>query len=252
MIDSHGNLVGINTAILSSAGGNQGIGFAIPINLARNVMDQILKHGKVVRGWLGISIQDVTPAIAKAFSNPQARGALVSGVDPKGPSASSGLKQGDAIVALNGKPISGPNDLRLHIAEMPPGDVAHLQVVRDGRNQDISVKLGELPESSEPVQGKQGKAGPLAGVQVEALTPDTAQQLNLPADTKGIVIDAVDPDSAAAAAGQQHGDVIEQVNRKPVATVSEYDQAIKQAGKQSIVLLVNRGGTRTFIVVEPE
>jgi serine protease Do len=148
--------------------------------------------------------------------------------------------------------LSGPNDLRLRIAEMPPGDVAHLQVVRDGRSQDISVKLGELPESSVPAEGKQGKSGPLAGVQVEALTPDTAQQLNLPADTKGIVIDAVDPNSAAAVAGLQRGDVIQEVNRKPVATVSEYDQAIKQAGKQSIVLLVNRGGTRTFIVVEPE
>jgi serine protease Do len=253
LIDAHGDLVGINTAILSSAGGSQGVGFAIPINLARNVMDQIIRNGKVVRGWLGISIQDVTPAIAKAFNVSETHGALVSDVDPKGPSAHSGLKQGDVITRLNGKPISGPNDLRLQIAEMEPGSVAHLQVDRTGQSQEIGVKLGELPEQHAQVAANQGRAtGPLAGVQVEALTRDTARQLNLPADTRGVVVESVSPDSAAASAGLQRGDVIQEINRKPVNSVGDYEQALKLAGSnQPLVLLDDRGGTRSFVVVHP-
>lgn len=253
LIDARGDLVGINTAILSSAGGNQGIGFAIPIDQARAVMDQILKNGKVVRGYLGISIQDVTPAIAKAFNVPTS-GALVSDVDSKGPSANSGLKQGDVIVSLNGKPVSGPNDLRLRVAEMAPGSVAHLQVASNGQTHEVGVKLGELPESPVAASAKQGTAtGPLAGVQVETLTSDTARQLNLPLGTKGVVIESVQPDSTAASAGLQRGDVIQEVNRKPVASASDFEQALKQAGeKQSVVLLVDHGGTRIFVVVNPQ
>ncbi len=254
LIDSRGDLVGINTAILSSAGGNQGIGFAIPINLARNVMDQIIRNGKVVRGYLGVSIQDVTPAIAKAFNLKEDRGALVSDVDAKGPSAGSGIKQGDVIVGLNGEPVSGPNGLRLRIAEMAPGSIAHLQVISNGQSHEINVKLGQLPEGATAAAAKESTAtGPLAGVQVETLTPDAAQQLSLPADAKGVVIDSVPADSAAASAGLQRGDVIQEVNRKPVNSVAEYEQAVRQAGnKQSVVLLVARGGTRIFVVVNPQ
>jgi serine protease Do len=255
LINTSGALVGINTAILSSAGGNQGIGFAIPINLARNVMDQIIRNGKVVRGYLGVSIQNVTPAIAKAFNLSRSNGALISDVDAKGPSAQSGLKTGDVIVGLNGQPITGPNELRLRVAELAPGSVAHLQVVSNGNSHETDVKLGELPESAGKTSGpKEGSAtGPLAGVQVEALTSDAAQQLNLPADTKGVVIDSVAADSAAAEAGLRRGDVILQINRKPVTSVGEYEQTLKQTGdKQSIVLLVERGGARIFVVVEPQ
>ena len=253
LIDTRGDLVGINTAILSSGGGNQGVGFAIPINLARNVMDQILKNGKVVRGWLGIAIQDVTPSIAKAFNVPETKSALVSDIDPKGPSADSGLKRGDVITGLNGKPITGPNELRLRVAEMAPHSVAHLQVVSDGRSHEVNVKLGELQEGRAVAEAKQGtEKGPLAGVQVESLTPDTAQQLNLPANTKGVVVDSVSADSDAAAAGLQRGDVIQEINRQPVNSVGDYEQAVKKAGdKQPVVLLADRGGTRSFIVVHP-
>jgi len=253
LIDTRGDLVGINTAILSSGGGNQGVGFAIPINLARNVMDQILKNGKVVRGWLGIAIQDVTPSIAKAFNVTETKGALVSDIDPKGPSANSGLKRGDVITGLNGKPVTGPNELRLRVAEMAPDSMAHLQVVSDGRSHEIDVKLGQLHEDRAVAEAKQGTAtGPLAGVQVESLTPDTAQQLNLPANTKGVVVDSVSADSDAAAAGLQRGDVIQEINRQPVNSIGDYEQAVKKAGdKQPVVLLADRGGTRSFIVVHP-
>ncbi len=253
LIDAHGDLVGINTAILSSGGGNQGVGFAIPINLARNVMDQILKNGKVVRGWLGIAIQDVTPSIAKAFNVSETKGALVSDIDSKGPSANSGLKRGDVITGLNGKPVTGPNELRLRVAEMAPDSVAHLQVVSDGRSHEIDVKLGQLHEGRAVAEAKQGTAtGPLAGVQIESLTPDTAQQLNLPANTKGVVVNSVSADSDAAAAGLQRGDVIQEINRQPVNSIGDYEQAVKKAGdKEPVVLLADRGGTRSFIVVHP-
>jgi serine protease Do len=251
LINARGELVGINTAILSSAGGNQGIGFAIPINMARYVMEQILKNGKVVRGWLGISVQQLTPALAKAFDVPTPNGALVGDVDPKGPSAGADIKKGDVIVGLDGQPITGPNQLRLQISEMAPATVAHLKIVRNGQPKDVSVKLGELPETLTKSPGsEQGAEGPMAGVQVEQLTPDIAQQLKLPTDTKGVVVDSVQSGSPADDAGLQHGDVIEQINRQPVPNVSAYEHALQQAGKQSIVLLVNRGGTTTFVVVQ--
>lgn len=151
--------------------------------------------------------------------------------------------------------MSGPNELRLEIAEMAPASVAHLEVVSNGKTHETDVKLGELPESSSATaEAKEGTTtGPMAGVQVEALTPDTAQQLNLPANTKGVVIDSVSSDSAATEAGLQRGDVIEQINRKPVTSVKDYEDDLKQAGnKQSIVLLVDRGGSRIFVVVNPQ
>jgi serine protease Do len=252
LINARGDLVGINTAILSSAGGNEGIGFAIPINMARYVMQQILEHGKVVRGWLGISIQGLTPALGKAFNVPSLNGALVGDVDQKGPSANS-LKKGDVIVGLNSQSVTGPNELRLQISEMAPGTVAHLKVLRNGQPQDVSVKLGELPGASpKATSTEQGAPGPMAGVQVEPLTPEIAQELKLPSDTKGVVVDSVEQGSAASDAGLKRGDVIEQVNRKPVTNVNDYQQAVQTAGKKAVVLLVNRDGTTAFVVVQPE
>jgi serine protease Do len=244
--------VGINTAMLSSnSGGYQGIGFAIPINMARNVMEQILEHGKVVRGWLGVSVQDVTPALAKSFGISQPQGALVGDVDPKGPAANSGLQRGDVIDAVNGQPVTTPNELRLQIAAMAPGTVAHLKVTRNGHPQDVAVKLGELPESAlKPTSSESSSGGPLAGVQVERLTGDVARELKLPASTKGVVVDSVPSGSAAAEAGLRRGDVIQEVNRNPVAGVNDYQHAVEQAGKQPVTLLVNRDGTTAFVVVQ--
>jgi len=252
LINARGELVGINTAILSAnGGGNAGVGFAIPVNLARYVMDQILKNGKVVRGWLGVSVQAVTPAMAKAFDVPKPEGALVGDVESNGPSAGSGLQRGDVIAGLNGQPVSGPNELRLKISEMAPGAIAHLKVLRNGQPQEISVKLGELPGSSKQHASSQpgSAAGPLSGVQVEPLTPQIAQQIKVPADTKGVVVDSVRSGSSADNAGLRQGDVIEQVNRKPVSSVNQFDRDVQMAGKQPVVLLVNRGGTTAFVVV---
>jgi len=251
MIDLHGNLVGINTAILTGgSGGNQGVGFAIPINLARNVMDQIRAHGKVVRGYMGVYIQDVTPEIAKQFHLNETRGALIGDVSAETPGARAGLKRGDVILALNGQEISGANELRLQISQTPPGTPVKLKVWRDGKTQDTNLTLGELPEKAEKASMGEEGGGALEGVDVENVTPEIAQQLGLKANAHGVVVTSVDPSSAAGSVGLRQGDVIQEVNHKPVTNVEEFRRAMTGAEKQSALLLVNRGGVTSYLVIE--
>ena len=254
LINARSELIGINTAILAGNGGaGQGIGFAIPINMARYVMEAILKHGRVVRGYLGVSIQEVTPDIAKAFNVPAEKGALVGDVSPDGPAAKAGLKRGDVIEEINGEPVTGPNDLKLKIASMPPGSVVHLKVNRNGQERDIPVTLGELPEkAAKGPSDTSGDNSPMRGAQVDELTPDIAHQLGLPPNTKGVVVTDVDPGSSAADAGLRPGDVIQEINHKPVTSVRDYQQALRQAGKGPVVLSVNRQGTTAYVVVGGE
>jgi len=253
MIDLHGNLVGINTAILTGGGGgNQGVGFAIPISLAKNVMDQIMTHGKVVRGYLGVYIQDVGPDVAKAFGLEQAGGALIGDVSPNTPASRAGLKKGDIILKLNGEPVDSRNQLTLRVSQTPPGTPVDLSIWRDGKAQDVKITLGELPEKSAKEEGEETKGnGALEGVNVENVTADIAQQLNLPTGTQGVVVTDVDPSSPAATTGLSRGDVIQEVNHKPVHNVEEYNQAISNSGKKPVLLLINHGGRTNFIVVEP-
>jgi len=254
LIDVRGDLIGINTAILSGGGGNQGIGFAIPIDLAHHIMDQIVEHGKVIRGYLGITIQQVSPEMAKAFGLSQGGGALVGDVTSDGPAAKAGIQRGDIILQLNGTPVTSQDDLSLRVSEMAPGSVAHLQVYRNGHTQEIDVTLGTFPENAQTAQNNnenQGAAG-LKGLQVQNLTADIRQQLNLPATTSGVVVNQVDPDSAAAQAGIQQGDVIQEVNHKPVHNVDEYQAALAGTANQPVLLLIDRGGTTLFVVVEPQ
>jgi serine protease Do len=252
MIDLHGDLIGINTAILTGGGGgNQGIGFAIPINMARSVMDQIVTHGKVVRGYLGLLPQDISPTLAKQFSVNQPGGALVSEVEPDTPAAKAGLKRGDVILRLNGQPVNSANDLRLRISQTAPGTTVKLGVSRDGKTQDFSVTLGELPEKvAQEGTGSEKGPGGLQGVEVQNLTPDIAQQLQLAPGTRGVVVTSVDP-SSPADSELNRGDVIQEVNHKPVVNVDQYRQAIALAGNQPVLLLVNRGGATQYVVIEP-
>jgi serine protease Do len=253
MIDLHGNLVGINTAILSGgSGGNQGIGFAIPISMVRNVMDQIESHGKVVRGYIGVHIQDVTPDIAKQFGLNQTGGVLIGDVSPDTPGAKAGLKRGDIIEALNGQPMVDANQLRLNIAQTPPGTSVKLTIWRDGKTLEKTLTLGELPETAEKSSQGEESGGALEGVEVQDLTPEIAQELNLPTGTHGVVITSVDPSSVAASQGLSRGDVIQEVNHKPVTNVDEYRHALAGAEKQSVLLLVNHGGVTRYIVVGPQ
>ena len=253
MIDLHGDLVGINTAILShGSGGNEGIGFAIPINMAHSVMDQIVTHGKVVRGYLGVYIQDVTPQIAKAFNLKQAGGVLIGDVTPDTAAAKAGLKKGDVILAVNGEAVNDRNQLALRISQMAPESSVKLTISREGRTQDVNVTLGELKDKPEQAGPSESSGGGLEGVNVQELTSDITQQLNLPAGTRGVVVTSVDPASAAAAAGLSRGMVIQEVNHKPVNSLSEYREALASAGKdQPVLLLVNQGGITNYVVIEP-
>jgi len=257
LIDTHGSLVGINTAILSGeTGGNQGIGFAIPANLAKNIMDQILKSGKVTRGFLGITPQELTPEMAQAFNVPNTHGVAVATVVPDSPAAKAGLKVGDVIVAVNGTTVEDVNSFRLQIAGFAPGTTVQLRVNRSGQTLDIPVKLSTFnleAENNGPGAGNLpggGEKGALNGVSVQSLTPDLRQQLQVPEGTQGVVITDIDPNSQASAAGLQQGDIIEQVNRKPVNSVSEFNTAVRAgASSQSTLLLVRRGQGSQFVVV---
>lgn len=269
LVNLHGDLVGVNTAILSNGGGgmmgeeggNEGIGFAIPINMAHSVMEQLMAHGKVSRGFIGVQLNptDVNEALAKQFGLSQPGGALVAGVEPDTPGSKAGLKAGDIILKVNGQPVASNNDLRLRISQTAPGTAVKLTIFRDGKTFDTDLTLGTLPtetaNNTSPSQGNQnGVSGGLKGVQVQAVSGDISQQLQLPTGTHGVVVTSVDPDSAAAAAGLDRGQVIEEVNRKPVTSVESYRQAIAAAGSQSVLLLVydaQRGGT-AYIVVQPE
>jgi len=251
LVNVRGQLIGINTAIIAPSGGNQGIGFAIPSNMARQVMEQILDHGKVIRGWLGVVIQPVTQSVARAFGLGEPRGALVGDVTPDSPAARGGLQRGDIIIELNGRPVTDSRDLRLRVAETAPGTTVRMKVFRNGSERELSVTLGEMPpEQGEARRGGGGKTpGALEGLSVTELTPNIARQLGLPRWTRGVVVDQVVPGSAAAEAGLRRGDVIQEVNRTPVASVAEFRRAVRRAGGGPVLLLVNRGGTTSYVVV---
>jgi serine protease Do len=253
LVDDEGHLIGINTAILAgNSGGNQGIGFAVPINMARHDMDEILAHGKVEHGYLGILPQDVTPALAKAFHSGDTNGALVGEITPDSPAAHSNLKQGDIIVAVNGQAVSDASQLRTKIGMLDPNQTVTLKVLRNGSTENVPVTLGNYPSREEraSVSEPNGGDNSLKGVTVETLTADTAQELKLPASTKGVVVDQVDPASHAAEAGLKPGDVIQQVNHQTVSNVKDYSQAVSSARKDdSVLLLVDRSGSTMFLAV---
>jgi serine protease Do len=250
LVNDRGELVGINTAILShGSGGNEGIGFAIPVNLARSVMTQILDHGKVNRAYLGIMVQDVTPGISKAMGLKEMKGVLVGDVSPSGPAQRSGLQRGDVILEVNGKPMSDSRELRMTISMMSPDSTVNLKLMRDGNTRDTSVKLGELPADKDQADAPEGSSEQgrgLEGVTVENLDSRTARELGLPAATPGVIVTDINPSSPLASAGLRRGDVIQEVNHQPVKTVAQFEEAVSKAGKNPL-LLVNRQGSTLFI-----
>jgi len=253
LVNDHGELIGINTAIIAHGSqGNQGIGFAVPVNLARNIMDQILKNGKVTRARLGILPQDVTPTIARQFGVKDSEGALVGEVEPNSPAQTAGLKTGDIILDVNGHSVYDANQLRNMISSMQPNANVNLKIWRDGAQRTLPVTLGELnPEEATnrgSGSGDNDASNALEGVSVENLTPQLARQLKVPATTSGVVVNEVSPASAAAVAGLQQGDVIQEVNRRPVKNVAEYEAAVRNS-KEGTLLLVNRGGHTVFVGV---
>ena len=253
LVDDEGHLIGINTAIVGNSGGNVGIGFAVPINVAKHDMDEILAHGKVDRGYLGVSIENVSPALAKAF-NTTTNGALIGDVTDGSPAAKAGLEKGDIVTELNGQPVDR-DQLRFRIGTMDPGTKVNLKVLRNGHPMDMSLTLGTFPENEEQASNNSSESGHsssgLNGVSVQTLTPEIARSLKVAPQTRGVAVSSVSQASAAFEAGLQEGDVVTAVNRQPVSTVGEFDRAVAATPKGSpVLLLVNRGGTTTFIAIQ--
>ncbi len=250
LINTQGQLVGINTAIIGRSGGNNGIGFAIPVQMAEKIITQLRHNGTVTRGYIGAYIQDVSPEIASAFNANGTNGALVSDVSADGPGAKAGLKRGDIITAVDGTPIPDGRRLRLLVAGTAPGTTVKMTVMRNGSELQVPVTLGKLPGSQEEQANTPGAENDsLRGLNVQPLTPDIRDQLGLEAGTTGVVISGVDG-GPAADAGLQRGDVIQEVNRERVGTPAELRSAFQQATGKSALLLVNRGG-KTFFAVLP-
>ncbi len=256
LVDDEGHLVGINTAIVGGNGGNVGIGFAVPINMAKHDMDSILAHGTVQQGYLGVHIENVTPALAKAFHS-AAQGALIGDVTPGGPADNAGLKKGDIVTEVNGQVITNYEQLRTDVGTMDPGTKATLKVIRNGQPMTFTATIGSFPTENEehasnvgPNSGAFEGNNALKGVTVENLTADMARQLKISPQTRGVVVSNVGQDSAAADADLQQGDVILEVNRQPVTSVSEFNHAISAASKDNpVLLLVNRGGNTAYIAI---
>lgn len=254
LINARGELIGVNTAILSRGSpGNIGIGFAVPINLARYVMEQILKSGRVIRGYLGVVIQPVTPALAKALGLKEPRGALVAEVSPNSPAAKAGIAAEDVIIEFNGEPVADSRSLRVRVAQTPPGTTVKLKLLRGGREREVTATLDELPAELQRAssQSQQERGSALEGVTVDELTPQMARRLNLPPYTRGVVVVEVRPDSPAAEAGLMSGDVIQEVNRRPINSVADFERALRQAGQDTVLLVINRRGNRLYIAIEP-
>ena len=229
LVDTEGRLIGINTAILSRSGGYQGIGFAVPVNLAHDVMDSLITKGTVDRGYLGVRLQEVTPDLASAFNlKPNEHGALVGDVSAGGPADKAGLKSGDVIVNFNNKPVTDSDRLRFQVADVEPGTTVPVEIMRDGKDETIKVTVSEWPGAEKVAKADKTKGADssdtLNGVSVADVDANAARQLNVPADVKGAVITKVDQDSPAYEAGLRPGAVIEEINHKPVHNA---DDAIK-------------------------
>lgn len=255
LVDAEGRLIGINTAILSRSGGNQGIGFAIPANLARDVMESLVKDGHVTRGYLGVMIQDITPELASQFKLKQNSGALVGDVTPKSPAEKAGLKSGDIITEFNGKKVTDSRHLKLEVARTHPGDSVSVKVLRDGSAKNFEVAVKELPGTERLAkndnQNKEDDNGTLNGVTVSDLDGQARQQFDIPGNLRsGVIITDVQPDSGAAEAGLKPGDVILEINRHPVKTAEEAVKLTENTDSKKTLLRVWRDGGSRFVVVD--
>ena len=236
LVDAEGRLIGINTAIAGTSGGNEGIGFAVPINLARHVVDRLIHGGKVTRGYLGVSPKDLDEGLAQGLNLPNENGALVGNVRPDSPALKAGLKAGDVITEFNGQKITGANDLLLAVADCAPGQEVTLKYIRDSKEHSIKVTLGERPDEQSQPEQQSGETDALNGVSVDNLDADSRQELQIPDNINGALVTGVEEDSHAAEAGLQKGDVIMEIDKQ---TVTNADDAVKlsSAAKGKYILL---------------
>lgn len=261
LVNLNGELIGINSQILSpggAQGGNIGIGFSIPSNMAKSVMDQLLKDGKVRRGMLGINIQNINDDTAKALDLKEKNGILVSGVKAGSAAEKAGIKRGDIITAINGEKLEDSNALRNKVAGTPPGTAIKLTVVRDGKEQELSATLDEFnigdapgsPDNKGDDKNGAGQGGKL-GLSLEPVTPQIAKQLGLDS-AEGLVISDIDPSGPAAEAGLTRGDVILEVNKKAVNSVADVKSALGDTTDRPVLLLVSRRGSTSYVTIRPE
>jgi S1-C subfamily serine protease len=249
LVSTGGQLIGINSQILTPSGGNIGIGFAIPANMAKNVMTQLIEHGEVHRGKIGVTIQPVTSELANSLGLSQVRGALVNAVEAGSPADKAGVRRGDVITAVNGESIRSGNDLRNQVSQLMPGTATKLSIVRDGKEQTVNVTVAERKEAAAGPEERGGPGNPTGfGMAVEPLTRDRARELGITASSGVVVVD-VQRGGRAADAGIRPGDVIVEVDRKPVTDATGLSAALKN-GSRPALLLIQRGDATYFATME--
>ncbi len=268
LVNVQGELIGINSQIISDSGGggNIGIGFSIPSNMAKSVMDQLITNGKVKRGMLGVGIQDVTEEVAKSLELKEAKGVIVNSLKPGGAAEKGGIKQGDIITAINGEATDDSNVLRNKVAGTAPGTAIKVTVWRSGKTEELSITLDEFsvenikkdskdnkenPSGENKEENKKNQNGKL-GLTLTTLSPDIARQLKLPAETQGLVVEEIDENGAAAEQGIMRGDVVTQINGQPVKTNDEASSALEKSGAKPILLLINRQGQTRYFTITPK
>jgi serine protease Do len=250
LINGRGEVVGINTALFSKTGGYMGIGFAIPINMAKSIEDQLQKEGKVTRGWLGVVIQNMDKNLADSFGLKEAGGILISQVQKDSPASAAGLQQGDVILRLNGVDLKDVSDLRNQVALLQPGSKAMVEIMRDGREKKIQISIGEQPAnfSKRGLGSSANDSLDQYGLTLQELTPELAKKFNYELDS-GLIISDVASGSAAAEAGLKPGQLIEEVNRERVSSLKDLDNILKQSKSDKVLLRVRSGNYSTYVVL---
>ncbi len=252
LYNMEGEMVGINTAIYSRSGGNIGIGFAIPVSMAKNIIDQLKEHGTVTRGWLGVMIQQVTPELAHQFKLEKPIGALIGEVSPGSPADKAGIKAGDVILEYNGKEVTQMSTLPTMVAQTPVGSKATVTLIRKGGKKNVTVEIAKLDEDQAAVGGPTGRVNETLGLAVQTLTPDLAKSLGID-EKQGVIVTAVAPNSPAEEAGMRRGDLILEINQVAVKDLEAYNKILEKIEKGSIVsfFIKSKGHTR-FVALKLE
>lgn len=249
LVNSRGELVGVNTAIFSTSGGSMGVGFAIPARMAKTIMESLIEHGKVIRSWLGVNIQNITPELARHFSIEQRQGVLIADVGEDSPAAKAGLERGDIITAMDGKEVRSASELKNMVAATLPHTRATLSIIRQGEAREMTVTLGEYPEEGNGLAAA-ASSGAFTSIHVEELNSLLRSRFQIPAEINGVIIDDIDRQSEAFGI-LRPGDVIRQINRQSIVSLGDYEEVTKNLPENAdILLLIYRNGVHLYVTIE--